>query len=61
MLSPLLLARLIGLAGVIMVPFTFGLGLIGMLLEYLVWTIGFGAVALMRFNRKSMVPAATAA
>lgn len=50
-LSPLLVARVVGLAGVVMVPFTFGLGLIGMLLEYLVWTVGFGAVALMRFSR----------
>jgi hypothetical protein len=52
-LSPLLLARLIGLGGVVMVPFTFGLGLIGTLVEYVAWTVGFGAVALTRFNRGS--------
>src|SRR5262245_4202547 len=45
-MSPLLLARLLGLV----VPFTFGLGLIGMLLEYAAWTVGFGAVALTRFG-----------
>lgn len=63
-LSPLLLARILGLAGVVMVPFTFGLGLVGLMVEYLAWTIGFGAVALARFNRRasaspaSSVPAA---
>jgi hypothetical protein len=46
-MSPLLLARLLGLV----LPFTFGLGLIGMLLEYVAWTVGFGAVALTRFSR----------
>jgi hypothetical protein len=54
-LSPLLVARLIGL----IVPFTFGLGLIGMLLEYVAWTVGFGAVALTRFSRPSVTPVAT--
>ena len=59
-LSPLLLARLIGLV----LPFTFGLGLIGMLVEYAAWTVGFGAVALARFSRlvattSSFAPAST--
>jgi len=54
-LSPLLVARLIGL----IVPFTFGLGLIGKLLEYVAWTVGFGAVALTRFSRPSVTPVAT--
>ena len=54
-LSPLLVARLIGL----IVPFTFGLGLIGMLLEYVAWTVGFGAVALTRFSRHSETAVAT--
>src|SRR5262245_57434637 len=58
-MSPLLLARLLGLIGVFMVPFTFGLGLIGMLLEYLAWTVGFGAVALTRFNRQVTTVATT--
>jgi hypothetical protein len=58
-MSPLLLARLLGLIGVFMVPFTFGLGLIGMLLEYLAWTVGFGAVALTRFNRHVTTVATT--
>jgi hypothetical protein len=54
-LSPLLLARLLGL----LLPFTFGLGLIGMLLEYAAWTVGFGAVALTRFGRQNVTTVAT--
>jgi hypothetical protein len=55
-MSPLLLARLLGL----ILPFTFGLGLIGMLLEYAAWTVGFGAVALTRFGRQNVTTVATA-
>jgi hypothetical protein len=54
-MSPLLLARLLGL----ILPFTFGLGLIGMLLEYVAWTVGFGAVALTRFGRQNVTTVAT--
>lgn len=49
-LSPMLVARLVGLAGGGVFPMTFGLGLIGAIAEYLVWTVGFGAVALARFS-----------
>jgi hypothetical protein len=31
---------------------TFGLGAIGFLMEYLAWTVGFGAVAIARFARR---------
>jgi len=55
-LSPALLARILGLIGFVMLPFTFGLGLIGILVEYLAWTVGFGAVALARFNRQPPTP-----
>lgn len=41
-LSPVLVARLAGLAG----GPTFGLGFAGAIFEYLVWTVGFGAVAI---------------
>jgi hypothetical protein len=51
LLSPLLLARLVGLGGGLLFPMTSGLGLIGILVEYLAWTIGFGAVALVRFGK----------
>ena len=49
--SPLLLARLLGLAGGFVFPMTVGLLVIGTILEYVAWTIGLGAVALVRFNR----------
>jgi hypothetical protein len=50
---PTLLSRVIGLAGGVMFPMSIGLGLIGGLVEYLAWTIGFGALALARFDRGS--------
>ena len=34
-------------------PMTASLALVGWLVEYVAWTIGFGAVALARFNRSS--------
>jgi hypothetical protein len=49
--SPVLLARLIGLGGGVLYPMTFGLAFVGILLEYLAWTVGFGAVALDRFGK----------
>ena len=49
LVSPLLLARCAGLV----LPMTFGLGIIGSLVEYLAWTVGFGAVALTRFSKMS--------
>jgi hypothetical protein len=51
LVSPLLLARLLGLAGGVVFPMTVGLLVIGTILEYVAWTIGLGAVALVRFNR----------
>jgi len=57
LLSPILLARLVGLGGGLLFPMTFGLGLIGILVEYLAWTIGFGAVALVRFGKPPESPA----
>jgi hypothetical protein len=51
LLSPLLLARLIGLAGGLVFPMTAALSLVGWLVEYAAWTIGFGAAALAWLNR----------
>ncbi len=48
--SPLLLARFAALV----LPTTFGFGLIGLLVEYFAWTVGFGAVALTRFSKASI-------
>jgi hypothetical protein len=52
LVSPILVARLIGLGGGVLYPMTFALGLFGVLIEYLAWTIGFGAVALNRFSKQ---------
>jgi hypothetical protein len=49
--SPVLIARLIGLAGILVFPITGTLAFLGFLLEYVAWTVGFGAVALLRFAR----------
>jgi hypothetical protein len=45
--SPLLVVRFMALV----FPLTFGLGLAASLVEYLAWTVGFGAVALTRFAK----------
>jgi hypothetical protein len=55
-ISPLLLARLLALIGGPIIPMTFGLAIIAFLLEYLVWTVGFGAVALAQYNRPRTTP-----
>ena len=55
--SPVLLARLVGLTsglGFIVWP----IAAVGFLLEYSVWTAGLGAAALVRFNRPTQPPAA---
>lgn len=58
LLSPLLLGRLVGLAGPIMLPMALLFGIAGALVEYLAWTVGFGAVALIRFSRPTAAPPA---
>lgn len=59
--SPLLLARLLALIGGPIVPMTLALGVIAFLVEYVAWTIGFGAVALARLNRPGPPVAVVAA
>ena len=54
-LSPVLLSRLVGLTGGLLWPITWALLLIGFVAEYLAWTVGLGAVALVRFDRKPTV------
>jgi hypothetical protein len=51
LVSPVLIARLLGLVSFFTFPITAPLVILGFLLEYLVWTVGFGAVALLRFGR----------
>ncbi len=50
-LSPVFAARLLGLAGGMLFPITGALLLLGLIVEYAVWTVGFGAVVLMRTSR----------
>jgi hypothetical protein len=55
-ISPVLVARLLGLADWLLFPVTGALIFLGFLLEYLTWTVGFGAVALLRFAQPRAVP-----
>jgi hypothetical protein len=54
--SPVLLARLVGLTGDLGF-FVWPIAAVGFLLEYSVWTAGLGAAALVRFNRPPQSPA----
>ena len=51
-LSPVLIGRLLGFGGGLLWPITWTLLLLGFLAEYAVWTVGLGAIALVRFDRK---------
>jgi hypothetical protein len=53
LLSPLVLSRLLGFAGGFLWPITGTLVFLGLCAEYLAWTVGLGAIALVRFGRKS--------
>jgi hypothetical protein len=55
-ISPVLLARLLGLADWLLFPITGALFFLGFVLEYVAWTVGFGAVALLRFAQPRAVP-----
>ena len=50
-MSPVLLSRLASLGGGLMFPFSVALGILGAVVEYVAWTVGFGAVALSRFRK----------
>jgi len=56
--SPVLLARLVGLTGDLGFV-VWPIAAVGFLLEYSVWTAGLGAAALVRFNRPSQGSALT--
>lgn len=51
LMLPVVLSRLASLGGGILFPLTMTLGIVGFLVEYAAWTIGFGAVTLMRFRK----------
>ena len=52
LMLPVMLARLISLGGGVMFPMAIALGIAGVAIEYLAWTIGLGAMALTRFQRR---------
>lgn len=58
LVSPVLIARLLGLADWLLFPVTGALVFLGFLAEYVAWTVGFGAVALLRFARGRTPPVA---
>ncbi len=51
-MSPVLVGRIVGLGGGMLFPITGTLLFIGFCAEYVAWTVGFGAVALSRFDRR---------
>ncbi|MEP7303943.1 MAG: polymer-forming cytoskeletal protein [Acidobacteriota bacterium] len=58
LVSPVLIARVLGLADWLLFPLTGTLVFLGLVAEYLAWTVGFGAVALLKFDRAPPVPPA---
>jgi hypothetical protein len=50
LMLPVLLSRLASLGGGMMFPLAVTLGVAGFVIEYLAWTVGFGAVALTRLR-----------
>ena len=59
-MSPVLLGRVVGLGDGLVFPITAALLFIGFCFEYVAWTIGFGAVALNRFDRREAQAAPSA-
>jgi hypothetical protein len=56
LLLPVLLARLALLAGGTGIALLWhGLAAVGLFVEYLAWTVGFGAVALVRFGKRPAI------
>ena len=53
MLTPLIVTRLAGFGGGFLFPGTLLLGAVATLVEYVAWTVGFGAVALVRFASRT--------
>jgi hypothetical protein len=51
LMLPVMLSRLASLGGGMLFPLAATLGIAGFVIEYLAWTVGFGAVALTRFRR----------
>lgn len=52
LMLPVLLSRVASLGGGVLFPLAMVLGIAGVLVEYVAWTVGFGAMALTRFRRR---------
>jgi hypothetical protein len=52
LMLPIILSRLAALGGAVMFPMTMVFGIAGGVIEYLAWTIGFGAMAIARVRRR---------
>ncbi len=52
LMLPVLLSRVASLGGGVLFPLAMVLGIAGVLVEYVAWTVGFGAKALTRFTRR---------
>src|SRR5439155_21988102 len=59
-MAPVLLGRIVGLGGGLLFPITALLLFVGFVVEYVAWTIGFGAVVLHRFDRLHAQPSTAA-
>lgn len=57
LMLPVLLSRVASLGGGVLFPLAMVLGIAGVLVEYVAWTVGFGAMALTHFPRKGAEPA----
>ena len=56
---PVLIGRVLGIGGAMMLPLALPLLVLGFLAQYLAWTVGFGAVALNRFDKRGVVAEAS--
>ena len=52
LMLPIVLSRIASLGGGVLFPLAAALGVAGIVIEYLAWTVGFGAVVLMRVRRR---------
>ena len=50
-MAPVVLSRLLGLGGGLLYPFAVVLLVLGAVIEYIAWTVGLGAIALVRFRK----------
>lgn len=53
LMLPVLLSRAASLGGGVLFPLAMVLGVAGVLIEYVAWTVGFGAMALTRFRARA--------